>query len=287
MRLKNIFNVGATLSIFLVLLYRIKTNHLVSTDILSICLAVTLFLISHFIRALRMWIVLSKKNISLSELVVLQLNVSVVSFISNLIFGEFLRITAAGKLFKIDYKSMFFTILFLRIFDILFICLVCIPFSQLITTEISYRISLLIFGCLVMLCFLLLFSRLSNLVQNYLSKYVHTANSTRLVKLISESRKSLVGLKVEKFEYLFIAFLLTGLVWVFELVSVYIISYENRSFTSSFELILTNVLNNIFSLASKNSYDLDGLYNLLFMSAIGVVVLLVLVNAIRENGKNK
>src|SRR3990172_4817533 len=211
----------------------------------KLIIAVASYLFSHLLRGIRLWIIISDVRVSL-------LNVYLLSFIGDTIGGLINKI--AGEVVKVyiynhnitnNLWRILISLIYTRFHDLLFFFMVMTYLSindRIFDKQISFLITA---GLIIIFIIIFILPKLIDRIMEYLIKYNHSKASTWMVGILHSLKDTYSKMKINRSEIIFLIFFLTLGIWIFEFISIYLLTTQITDVVTSSSFI--NTMENIFS----------------------------------------
>ena len=273
--MKNfIISKGRVIFILFILFYVVFSGYFFITNIdpsvfeIKIIFAITCYLLSHLLRGIRLWIVISDVKVSLMNVYLLSFAGDTLGGILNKVLGEATKVYIFNSKTKNNLWKILIAILYTRFHDFLFFFFVITYLSiknKLFDRQFSFLITV---GLVIIFTIIYILPRLIDRVNRYLIKHNHSNFSTKAVKFLHQFKETFITMKINNSETIFLILFLTIGIWILEFGAIYLILFKALDVNISESLILTieNILSSVFSVVFDGGEKSKSLYNILYLS---------------------
>jgi hypothetical protein len=206
-------------------------------------ISATLYLLSHFLRALRLRFIISSNEFDTKNSIFVQFGAAA---LGNLLFPLAKDLLAIVFVFIVSKKNLFrslISVLYLRFFDFLVIT----PLLYIIVLsgepeKGGLALSLLLL--LVLILFILItLPKICKIIVDYLIKYSHTKRALYLIRFFSSINQTYTDMNLNNMEKSLIIMIMTAGVWFLELMSVYVLGMNIfKNLLDAYFYMLSNVI---------------------------------------------
>jgi hypothetical protein len=159
------------------------------------------------------------------------------------------------------------SLIYARFHDLLFFFIVMTYLSvndRIIDKQTSFLITI---GLIIIFIIIFISPKLIDRIMEYLIKYNHSKASTRMVEILHSLKDTFGKMKINRSEIIFLIFFLTLGIWIFEFISIYLLTTHIADMVTSSSFIITmeNIFSNAFAIIMKQSVSTLSIYYTLYL----------------------
>ncbi len=241
----------------------------------SIAGAMAFYLVSHFVRIIRLKFILSDSKLRFSQAAFISMAGDVMGAFTLKLLGEGVKVLLYSTVYRTRYPGRIIpTLIFTRSFDFLFFALiVMLPGSG--SNEVNYALTLvLLLATVVLFSLLILMPRILHLTEAILLRNLRSNFSVRLIKGVQSLNNSFRKTRLLHSSSFFICLVLTLVIWLFEVVAIHFLTSGGiqNSVANSLSQTVQMVIDSALSMFTASPEVQEGMYYPLFIGLFVVTL---------------